>query len=331
MKAVFHEGEAGLAGVQYGTVEKPEAGTGEVRVRIKTAGLNHRDLLVPNRHSETDPYFILGSDGAGIVESIGDGVKGVRIGQEVIINPSLGWEKSSAAPPEGFEVVGFPYHGTFSEYIVLPVENILPKPGYLSWEEAGVFALSAMTAYRALFTRGGLKKGDTVLIPGATGGAGIYLIQFAKAAGAKVIITSRSKDKQDKALDLGADIALDNNEDWSAALEGSKVDLIIESVGAKTFNKALEQLKKGGTLVAFGSSTGDTVDFNLRQFFYGQFNLLGSTMASTEELVEMLHFVENHQIKPVIDKTYRLSDYKQAFDDIEQAGMMGKIALTTED
>ena len=330
MKAVLHEGVSGMEGLKYDEKEKMEPKAGEVRVRLKTAGLNHRDLFVPERHNSEDPALVLGSDGAGIVDAAGDGVENVKAGDEVIINPSLGWQKNSDAPPEGFEIVGMPFDGTFAEYITLPAENAVPKPGHLSWEEAGVLALSAMTAYRALFTRAKVKEGMTVLIPGATGGAGTFLLQFAKAAGAKVYVTSRSEDKRIQALELGADKAIDSDADWNEELSGEKVDVVIESVGAATFNKSVGQLRRGGTLTAFGASAGDTVDFDLRKFFYGQYNLLGSTMASTEELHEMLEFIEKHEIRPVMDKTYSLSDFKEAFDRLENAGMMGKIVFNIE-
>ncbi|MCG7331474.1 zinc-binding dehydrogenase [Salinicoccus roseus] len=331
MKAVFHEKKKGLEGLNYGEMELPEPGKGEVRIRLRSAGLNHRDLFVPERHKPEDPALILGSDGAGVIDAVGEGVEKVGSGDAVIVNPALGWQKNSDVPPEGFDIVGLPGHGTFAEYIVVPEENAVPKPEYLSWEEAGAFALSAMTAYRALFTRGGLEAGMSVLIPGGTGGAGIYLIQFAKAKGATVYITSRSEEKRRKALELGADFAIDSEADWNEEMDGKKVDVVIESVGASTFNKALDQLKRGGTLVAFGASTGDTVELNLRKFFYGQFNLLGSTMASTEELHQMLKFSEKHQIRPIVDQAHPLSGYEEAFKYLESADMMGKIAFTIEE
>ncbi|MFC3419540.1 zinc-binding dehydrogenase [Salinicoccus hispanicus] len=330
MKAVFHEKEKGMAGVKYGDMAVPEPRQGEVRIRLKTAGLNHRDLMVPDRHQPGDPALVLGSDGAGIVDAVGQGVKKLGQGDAVIVNPALGWNENSDAPPAGFEIVGLPDHGTFAEYIVVPEENAVLKPEYLSWQEAGAYALAAMTAYRALFTRGGVKEGTRVLIPGGTGGAGIYLIQFAKAAGATVYVTSRSQEKREKALELGADFAIDSEADWDDAMNGEKVDVVIESVGASTFNKALDQLRKGGTIVAFGASTGDTVNFNLRKFFYGQFNFLGSTMASTDELHDMLKFSEKHNIRPLIDRSHTLADFKAAFDYLESADMMGKIALTID-
>src|SRR5699024_2002775 len=158
-----------------------------------------RRALCPYTTLFRSPPIVLGSDGAGVVDQIGANVKNVEIGDEVIINPSLGWEKNSAVPPEGFEITGFPFNGTFAEYITIPQENAVAKPEHLNWEEAGVLALSAMTAYRAMFTRGQLKAGQIVLIPGAAGGAGTYLLQFAKAAGATVYVTSRSEEKRQEA------------------------------------------------------------------------------------------------------------------------------------
>lgn len=330
MKAVLHEKVSGMDGLKYDEIDIAEPKEGKVRIKLKTAGLNHRDLFVPSRHKAEDPALVPGSDGAGVVDAVGAGVTNVSEGDEVIINPSLGWKKNSDVPPEGFEIVGLPFHGTFAEYISVPAENAVDKPGFLSWEEAGVLALSAMTAYRALFTRGKVEEGMTVLIPGATGGAGTFLMQFAAAAGAKVYVTSRSEEKRSQALEFGADKAIDSETDWDEALAGEKVDVVIESVGAATFNKSIDQLRRGGTLVAFGASAGDTVDFDLRKFFYGQYNLLGSTMASGEELDEMLAFIEKHEIRPVMDASYSLSDFQEAFDRLENAGMMGKIVFNIE-
>lgn len=327
MKAVIHEGKAGLAGLSYGEIEKPEPGAGEVRVKLKTAGLNHRDLFVLNRHKAEDPALVIGSDGAGIIDAVGDNVADMKPGDEVIINPGLGWKEKSEAPPAGFEIVGLPFHGTFAEYIIIPAENAAPKPGYLTWEDAGVLSLAALTAYRALFTRGKLQAGMKVFIPGIGGGVATFLMQFAKAAGASVHVASRSEEKCRKALELGADKALNSSEEWPEALGGEKVDLVIESVGPATFNKSLEILRNGGTIVTFGSSTGDVLELNLRSLFYAQQNMLGSTMGSAEEYHEMLQFIEKHQIRPVLDQAFHLEQYEQAFEKIANAEQWGKIAF----
>jgi zinc-binding alcohol dehydrogenase/oxidoreductase len=327
LKALVHEGKAGLEGLSYRDMPEAEPGAGEVRVKLKTAGLNHRDLFVLHRHKPEDPPLIIGSDGAGIIDAIGEGVVGVEVGDEVILNPGLGWKENSDAPPPGFEIIGLPGDGTFAGQITVPIDNVELKPGHLSWEEAGVLSLAALTAYRALFTKGKVKEGMHVLIPGIGGGVATFLLQFAKAAGAKVYVTSRSAEKCESALQLGADQALDSNEDWEQSLGGQKMDLVIESVGAATFNKSLKQLRPGGTLVTFGSSTGDTVDFNLREFFYGQFTMHGSTMGSKEEYREMLQFIDRHRIKPIVDTMYTLEQFEEAFKRLEEAKQLGKIGF----
>lgn len=328
MKAVIHAEKTGKEGLTYGEIAVVEPKAGEIRVKLKTAGLNHRDLFVLERHKPTDPPLVIGSDGAGIVDAIGDGVTHVEVGDEVMINPGIGWKENSDAPPAGFEIVGLPFHGTFGEYIILPEDNVERKPAYLTWEEAGVLSLAGLTAYRALFTRGKVQPGMKVFIPGVGSGVATFLVQFAKAARAEVYVTSRSKEKCQRALEIGADKAIDSNEDWNKALEGLKMDLVIESVGAATFNKSLEVLRTGGTIVTFGASAGDEVNINLRTFFYAQQNLLGSTLGSAEEYKEMLQFMENHSLRPVIDKIFSLDQYEQAFRRMEQADQFGKIGFS---
>ena len=324
MKALVHEEKAGFEGLSLKELKEEAPKLGEVRVRLKTAGLNHRDLfVVHHRHKPTDPPLIIGSDGAGVIDAVGEGVENVQVGDEIIINPSLRWKERSDAPPEEFEIID----GTFAEQLVLPADNVVHKPQHLTWEEAGVLSIAPLTAYRALFTRGKIHSNMKVLIPGIGSGVATFLLQFAKAVGATVYVTSRSKDKCEKALALGADKAIDSDEDWEKALSGEKMDLVIECVGAATFNKSLKQLRPGGTIVTFGASAGDVVQLNLRDFFYGQFNLLGSTMGSSEEYQEMIQFIEEHQLRPVIDKMYPLEQYEQAFNRLEKAEQLGKIGL----
>ncbi|WP_042354059.1 zinc-binding dehydrogenase [Bacillus rubiinfantis] len=327
MKAVVHANKQGVAGLTICEMDEMNPKAGEVRVKLKTAGLNHRDLFVLVRHQPTDPPLIIGSDGAGLVDAIGEGVDGIHVGDEVIINPSLGWREKTAAPPHGFEILGLPFHGTFAEKVVVPADNVAPKPAYLTWEEAGVLSLAGLTAYRALFTQGQLRKGMKVLIPGIGSGVALLLLQFAKSAGATVYVTSRSEEKCRKALELGAHKAFDSNGDWEQELGGEKMDLVIECVGAATFNKSLQQLIPGGTIVTFGASAGDVVDLNLRDFFYGQYRLIGSTLGSAAEYKEMLEFIQHHQIKPIIDKMYPLDQFAEALQRIEKAEQLGKIGF----
>ncbi|WP_394175463.1 zinc-binding dehydrogenase [Guptibacillus hwajinpoensis] len=329
MKGFVHGGYAGNEGLALrDELNEKSPSNGEVKIKLKASGLNHRDLFIPDRHDASEPDVVLGSDGAGIVIEVGSEVKDVKVGDHVVINPGLGWRENSAIPPEGFQIVGFPGDGTFAETIVVPAENAVLKPESLSFEEAAVIGLAGLTAYRALFTRGQLKSDQTVFIPGIGGGVATFLLQFAKAAGARVIVSSRSEEKREAALKLGAHKALSNDEDWAKVAENEHVDLVIESVGAATFNRSLSLLKRGGTLVIFGSSTGDSIDFDLRSFFYGQYNLLGSTMGSAEEFNEMIEFVANHSIKPVIDETYSLNEIEKAFKHLSDANQFGKLAVS---
>jgi zinc-binding alcohol dehydrogenase/oxidoreductase len=327
MKAIVHAKTTGLQGLSISDMEELQPKAGEVRVQLKTAGLNHRDLFVLTRHKPTDPPLIIGSDGAGMIDAVGEGVIDLKVGDEVIINPGLGWKDKSDGPPNGFEIIGLPFHGTFAEKVIIPAENAVHKPKSLTWEEAGVMSLAALTAYRALFTQGQVKPGMKVLIPGIGSGVATYLLQFAKAAGATVYVTSRSMEKCQKALEMGADKAFDSNEEWETVLAGEKMDLVIECVGAATFNKSLKQLRQGGTIVTFGASAGDVIELNLRDFFYGQFRLLGSTLGSGEEYLEMIQFVQKHNIKPVIDRMYSLEEFPLAFNRLENAEQLGKIGF----
>jgi zinc-binding alcohol dehydrogenase/oxidoreductase len=323
MKAFVHEyGE-----LKVKEMDEPVAQTGEAVVTMRTAGLNRRDLMIPKRRGNDQEALILGSDGAGVIETVGEGVTEFKPGDEVIINPALRWFENSDAPPKDFDILGMPDHGTFAEKIAVPEEQIEKKPNHISWEEAGVLSLSALTGYRALFTRAQVKEGDTVFIPGAGSGVSTYLINFAKNAGARVIVTSRSEEKLEKAKELGADITLDTNSDWPKELENETVDIVIDSVGRATFNRSLEVLKKGGKMVTFGATTEDMIDFNLRAFFYGQYQLIGSTMGSRQELHALLDHMNNFKMHPVVDKTFSLEDIQDAFGYLTENKQFGKIAI----
>lgn len=304
-----------------------EVGAEEVLVSLRYAGLNRRDTAIPTRLGENQEAVTLGSDGAGVIEAVGTKVDNVKVGDEVIINPALRWEENSEAPPEGFDILGFPDHGTIAEKIVISKNQVEKKPDYLSWKEAGVLALAALTGYRALFTKGQLKKGDTVFIPGAGSGVATYIIQFAKAAGARVIVTSRSEEKRKQALEIGADLALDTADNWQDELKDEVVDLVIDSIGRATFNRSLQVLKRGGKMVVFGATTEDMIDFNVREFFYGQYQLFGSTMGSREELQALLSFMEEHKLHPIVGHTFSLHDIDEAFDFLRENKQFGKIAI----
>ncbi|HLR14685.1 MAG TPA: zinc-binding dehydrogenase [Bacillota bacterium] len=323
MRAFVHK-----AKLTYVTdMPQPKLGDDEVRVQLVTAGLNRRDLYIPDRRGDVNDPLIIGSDGAGIIKELGKNVEGWDVGDEVIINPSLRWKESTLVPPSDFDILGMPDHGTFAEQITINADQLEKKPNNYSWEEAGVLGLAALTAYRALFTQGQLQKGQTVFIPGGSSGVATYLIQYAVAVGARVIVTSRSVYKREKSKEIGAHVVLDTNDDWEEKLVDETIDLVIESVGAATFQKSLDVLKLGGRIVVFGATAGDTVELDLRSFFYGQYTLIGSTMGSREEFQSMLVFITEHNIHPVLDTMYSLERSQEAHNRLFENKHFGKIGL----
>lgn len=330
MKAIIHEGEQGLNGLQYkqsyiGQQDKhPEKG--HVKIKLKTAGLNHRDLFLMAARSIQDAPFILGSDGAGIIEEIGEGVTGLSKGTEVIINPTLGWDKTDEVPVVP-EILGGPTDGTFAEYVIIPEQNAVVKPSYLSWEEAGALSLSALTAYRALFTRGALQARQHVLVPGIGGGVATFAALMASAIGAKVTVTSRSEAKRKQALELPITKVIDSNSHWYDELKDEPVDLILDSIGPATFNQYFDVLKPNGKIVMFGASSGDDITIPARAIFFPQIQLIGTSMGSREEFIAMLQFMEKHKIHPIVDSVYSLEDTILAFQRMERGEQLGNIVL----
>ncbi|WP_405155306.1 zinc-binding dehydrogenase [Paenibacillus sp. FSL K6-0108] len=329
MKAMIHSGQSGLEGLQYtdSTSRAPEAG--EVQIQLKSAGINHRDLFIMAGRTFQDTPLILGSDGAGVIVAIGEGVEGLSVGDEVIIHPTLGWDHAVDVPTVP-DIVGGPTDGTLAQYVTLPARNALPKPSHLSWAEAGVLSLSALTAYRALFTRGELKQGEHILIPGIGGGVATYALLMAAAVGARVTVTSRSETKRKEAMRLGAFQALDSHADWGSQNDLASVDIILDSIGQAMFPKYFDIIRPGGRIVMYGASSGDDLTVPIRSIFFPQVSLLGTSMGSREEFVQMLQWVEQHDIHPVIDSIYPLQDTAKAFERMEKGAQFGNLAILVE-
>src|SRR5918993_52127 len=236
MKAVvLHELE-GPEAQRYEDVEDPEPGSGEIVVRLRNAALNRRDVFVtqgmyPGAKPDALP-IILGSDGSGEVTAKGDGA-------EVVINPALYWGDNPKVPGKEYRILGLPDNGTYAQFVKLPADHVFPKPSHLSHEEAAAIPLRALTAYRALFTRGHLQEGETVLVPGIGGGVATFVVQMAKAAGATVFVSSGSDEKIEHAKALGAEGGVNyDSENWSKELKemAGSVDLSVDSIGGDTFN-----------------------------------------------------------------------------------------------
>ncbi|HET6849740.1 MAG TPA: zinc-binding dehydrogenase, partial [Gaiellales bacterium] len=297
---------------------------GEVVVDLVAAALNHRDVW--QRTASGNHGAVLGSDGAGVVSQLGEGVSGVEVGQEVVINPSVGWGGREDAPGPGWAILGVPRQGTYAERIAIPAEDVRPRPGRLSWHEAAALPLAGLTAWRALVTRGRVEAGMRVLVTGAGGGAATFLIQIAHALGAEVVVTSSNDQTIARAMDLGAARGVRyTDSDWPQQV--GEVDLVVDSAGTPAWEGALQCLRRGGTLVSFGRTAGNVAEIDLPSLFYGQWNVLGTTMGSPREFDALLRHVDGASWSPVVDSVFPLEQAAAAHERLEQPGRFGKVVL----
>jgi zinc-binding alcohol dehydrogenase/oxidoreductase len=301
----------------------------QVLVRLHNAALNHRDVWLIREQTQSFPNgVVLGSDGSGVVEEVGEDANPLLIGAEVIINPSLNWGNNAYVQGDSFKILGFPDHGTFSDYILIPKQYVFEKPEHLSFPEASAVPLSGLTAYRALFSKARLRAQEKVLITGIGGGAALWALQFAVAYKAKTYVTSGSEEKLSKAKELGA-ISGFNYKDplWAenAQKETGGFDIIIDSAGGKDFNKLLELALPGGRIVNFGRTAGNITELSTRTLYWKQISIFGTTMGTRDEFLSMLDFVESRSIKPVIDTILPLEKAREGFQRMEEGNQFGKI------
>ena len=320
MQAVrVHEGST----LRYEQVADPSPGPGEVLVELRAAGLNRRDLLVRDGVYPFPLPLVPGSDGAGVRRDTGE---------EVVVFPGLGWGDREDAPAAGFGILGGPSDGTYAELVALPEENLFAKPRALSWEEAAAFPLAAVTAYRALFARGGLQPGETVLVLGAGSGVSTFAVQLAAQAGARVLVTSSSDEKIARAKELGAEAGVNyaTTPDWPQAVEQlGPVDLVLDSVGS-TWQQSLDSVRVGGRVVVFGGTGGTEVTLQVRPFYFRQQSLHGTQLGSPRDFVALLRLVEEATWRPVLDSVRPLAEAGAALDRLASGAHFGKLVLRVE-
>jgi zinc-binding alcohol dehydrogenase/oxidoreductase len=317
MKAVL-VGEGGA--LSYEDFDDPVAEPGEVVVELKTAAVNRRDLLVrkpPGPAYEFPLPVIPGSDGAGIRRDTGE---------EVVIYPGLGWGPREDAAGPDWRILGGPDNGTYAELVKVPAENVFPKPARFSWEEAAAFPLAALTAFRALFEVGGLTRDESVLVLGAGSGVSTFAVSLAVQAGARVLVTSSSQEKIERAKELGASGGvLYTEEGWPEAV--GPVDVVLDSVGA-TWRDSLRALRKGGRLVVFGGTGGPEVTLDVRAVYLSWQRILGTTMGSRRDFAGLLRMVGMGMWRPVIDSVRPLAEAEAAHDRMQAAQHFGKLVLS---
>lgn len=318
--------------LQLETVPVPQLQPGEALVRVHAAAFNRRDWWIQRGlYAGLKFPIILGSDGAGVVAEVGDASKdGDWLGRSVIMNPSLGWEEDSEVQPPGFHILGLPENGTFAEYVRVPVRNLYAKPDYLSYEVAAAIPLGGLTAYRALFRKAQLKAGETVLITGVGGGVASFALQWAVHAGANVYVTSSSPVKIEKALAAGAKGGINYRQsDWADELKrlSGGFDVIIDSALGEGFAQLIDLAKPGGRIVFFGGTSGNLPPLDGRKIFWKQLQIKGTTMGSQVDFQEMLAFIQQHQIKPIIDRLIPWEQAESGLQVMSTQEQFGKIVL----
>ena len=312
-------------------VPVPELSPGKALIKMKAASMNRRDEWIKEGKYPGIKYGgTLGSDGCGVVEKVFSDSDGHWIGQDVVINPNIGWGPDPEIQSKTYTILGMPVDGTFAEYICVPVDRLQRKPIHLNSLQAATLPLGGLTAYRALFKRGNLKEGQNVLISGFGGGVAQFAFSFAQAAGANVYVSSGSDQKIEKALKLGAKGAFNyKRETTYADLWKTKggFDLVIDSAGGDQINNFIKTLKPLGKIVFYGATNGLPAKMDLYRMFWNQLSLLGSTMGNDEEFADMLKFVEKNQLKPIIDSIRPFNKIAESFSDIILPDKVGKIVL----
>lgn len=332
MLALYQETTDGPAAVRVAEIETPVPGRGEVRVAIRAASVNHREMwiargLYPGMNLPTT----MGCDGAGVVDMLGDGVTGAAIGDEVVIYPGLDWGTNRHAPQAAFGLLGMPHAGTIAEYICVPAESLAPKPAHMTFEEAAATVLTGLTAWRALMLKGQLKAGETLLISGVGGGVATFGLAFAVALGAKVYVTAESDEVLARAVEMGAlGGVLYTDPEWRKAigkLTGG-IDVVLDGAPAPSFANYVRAINPGARIVIYGSTAGDKFEITATGIFLKSASIVGSQVGDPQDFREMLAFVEQHRIKPVIERSFPLAQAREALLYLENEHKFGKVVVT---
>ena len=306
-----------LSVLEIGERPEPEVPEGWTTVQVKAVSLNHHDLFSlrgVGLPAERMP-MILGTDAAGLDEN----------GNEVVVHgvvASPGWTGDETLDPKR-TLFSELHQGTMAERVAVPRRNLLPKPPELSFAEAACLPTAWLTAYRMLFVKSGLRPGQTVLVQGASGGVATALVELGKAAGFRVWVTGRSEEKRQAALALGAEQAFESN-----ARLPERVDGVMETVGEATWSHSVKSLKPGGVLVTSGATTGFNPGAELNRIFFTQLRVVGSTMGTREELVDLIEMCRVTGIRPTIDVELPLTEAREGFSRMLEGRTAGKIVFT---
>jgi zinc-binding alcohol dehydrogenase/oxidoreductase len=337
VRALELVGFEGPASLQMGDRSEIAPGPGEARVRLRTMALNHLDVFITRGLPKRPLPAILGSDGAGTIDAVGEGVNNVKPGDEVVLYPIVTCGNCPACHA-GQEVhcpkmaiLGEHTDGTFQDQLVVPAGICHPKPAHLSWEETAALPLAWLTAWRLLFTRGQLQRGDWVVLVGIGGGVATACLLLGKANGLRVIATSRDEAKRQRALELGAEAAFPS-EGFSKGVQeatgGAGARAVVDTVGPATFDESIRSLAREGMILTVGATSGPKLELLLPRMWFRHLSLVTSTMGNHSEFRSMLKGVNQYQLRPPVDRVFALSDGAAAFAHLEAGDQFGKVVLS---
>jgi len=337
MKAMALQDGFGLENLKPLSRDVPKPGPCEVLLKMKAASLNYRDLLIAeDRYGGRFKLPLVPlSDGCGVVEEVGEGVSRVAVGDRVAPIFFQKWLTGEANIEGLVTSMGGPLDGCWQEYRVLSEQGVVKAPAHLSDAQVATLPCAALTAWRALVTEGGIKAGDTILLQG-TGGVSIFALQFAKAAGAEVIITSSSDEKLERAKALGADHVINYRETPETAkrvrdITGWRgVDHVIEVGGAETLKEALKSIRLGGRISVIGNVSGNTADLRIGAVIATRVTMQGISVGSRDDFEAMNRAIDLHKIEPVVDTVLPFDVGRAAFDHMEAGKHFGKICIDLE-
>ncbi|GGF29014.1 zinc-binding dehydrogenase [Echinicola rosea] len=319
------------SGITIKDVALPHLKPEEVKVKIKAAALNHRDEWCrQGKYPNIKNGIILGSDGAGVVEEVGEKVDKSWLGKEVIINAANFWGEDQAVQSSAFQILGMPSNGTLAEYVQVDASRLCQKPDHLSFEAAAALPLAGLTAFRAVFYHGSVKPDMKILVTGFGGGVAQFAAQYGIAAGAEVYVTSGSDEKLKTALELGVSGGFNyNDEEWvqQAVDKTDGFALIIDSAMGETFSDLIKALRPGGKLVFYGATLGNPPMLDARRVFWNQLTIQGTTMGSDRDFEGMVKYVAEQGISPVVDKVFEFSNAVEAFERMAAGKQTGKIVV----
>ncbi|MBI2166472.1 MAG: zinc-binding dehydrogenase [Chloroflexi bacterium] len=336
MKAIRYHEHGGPEKLVYEEVPDPKPGHGEILVRVRACSLNRLDTRL--RAGGRPPPHILGSDVAGEVAALGPGVTSPRVGDSVLLFPGINCGNCEFCDAgqhnwcASYRAIGWHLEGGYAEYVVAPAINARPMPPGIGHVQAASLPLCISTAWRVLYTKGQVRPGDLVLIPGASSGVSIFAIQIAKIAGAVVITTTSSEEKMGKAKDLGADQVInyrtqDVVKEVRQLTGGRGVDLVIDHVGQATWEQGLGCLRKGGRMVTLGVTTGAKFDLDIGALYRNEVSILGSGSYTRGDFDAAMKLVYQGRVRPVIDRVFPLKDAAEAHRLMESGAHFGKIVL----